>query len=108
VTVKGGPHPAPIELQQNLLRIIQEATRNAVRYSRATEIAMHIAYLKPDLIRVRMCDNGCGFDPQEVETGHFGLITMRERAKQMGAEVKISSAPGRGTEIEILVACAPA
>ena len=65
-TVRGSRRPAPAKLQQHLLRIVQEATRNAVRYSRAKEIEMHIAYLDPDSIRVQLRDDGCGFDLEQA------------------------------------------
>jgi signal transduction histidine kinase len=105
VTVHGHPRPAPVKLQQQLLRIVQEATRNAVRYSRAKEIAMEIVYLESGRIRVQMRDDGCGFDPEIAsrESGHWGLKTMRERAEQVGGELRILSAPGHGTSIEIVV-----
>jgi signal transduction histidine kinase len=66
---------------------------------------MQIAYLDSDRIRVQMRDDGCGFDPEKAsrELGHWGLIIMRERARQLGGELKISSAPGRGTELDIVV-----
>ena len=103
-TVRGSRRPAPAKLQQHLLRIVQEATRNAVRYSRAKEIEMHIAYLDTDSICVQLRDDGCGFDLEQasLESGHWGLKTMRERAQQIGAELKISSTPGHGTELEIV------
>jgi signal transduction histidine kinase len=105
MTVRGDRRPAPPKLQHHLLRIVQEATRNAVRYSNAKEIEMQIAYLDSDRIRVQMRDDGCGFDPEKAsrELGHWGLIIMRERARQLGGELKISSAPGRGTELDIVV-----
>jgi signal transduction histidine kinase len=66
---------------------------------------MDVAYLDEDRLRVWMSDDGRGFDLEEAsgQLGHWGLATMRERARQIGAELKISTAPGRGTEIEILV-----
>ena len=87
-----------------LIRIVQEATRNAVRYSRAKEIEMSIDYPDADRIRVKLRDNGCGFDPENAsrELGHWGLTTMRERAREIGAELQISSAPGQGTELHIV------
>jgi signal transduction histidine kinase len=105
VTVQGEPRPAPLELQRQLLRIVQEATRNAVRYSRAQEIAMVIAYLDSNQIRLEMRDDGCGFDPEKAarESGHWGLRTMRERAEKVGGEFKILSEPGQGTSIEVIV-----
>ena len=66
---------------------------------------MQIAYLDSDRIRLQMRDDGCGFDPEKAsrELGHWGLIIMRERARQLGGELTISSAPGRGTELDIVV-----
>lgn len=103
-TVQGDRFSAPVKLQQQLLRIIQEATRNAIRYSRANEIEMRITYLGRDSIRVQLRDDGCGFDTEQaaLKSGHWGLKTMRERANQIGAELKISSSPGHGTELEIV------
>jgi signal transduction histidine kinase len=105
MTVTGDRRPAPARLQEQLLRIVQEATRNAVRHGHATEINMDVAYLDADLIRVQMRDDGQGFDLKEAsgKLGHWGLTIMRERARKIGAELKISTAPGHGTEIEIVV-----
>jgi len=110
VSVQGHPRPAPEKLQVQLLRIVQEATRNAVRYSRAKEIAMEISYLDSDRIRLQMRDDGCGFDMEQAahESGHWGLRTMRERAEELGGELTILSAPGHGTSIEVVVPTAAA
>jgi len=103
-TVRGNPRPATATVQRHLLRIVQEATRNAVRYSRAKEIEINIVYLDTDAIRVQVRDDGCGFDLEQasLELGHWGLKTMRERALQIGGDLKISSTPGHGTELEIV------
>lgn len=103
-TVKGSRRPATPKVQQHLVKIVQEATRNAIRYSRAKEIEMHIVYLDTDSIRVQLHDDGCGFDLEQasLKSGHWGLTTMRERAQQIGAELKICSTPGHGTELEIV------
>ena len=66
---------------------------------------MDIDYLDPDVLRVQMRDDGHGFDLEEAsrKLGHWGLTTMQERVRQVGGELKISTAPGHGTQIEILV-----
>ncbi len=48
-----------------------------------------------------MADDGVGFDPGAAGAGagRFGLVGMRERALQLGAEIEIRSAPGEGTRI---------
>jgi signal transduction histidine kinase/ligand-binding sensor domain-containing protein len=105
--LNGNPRPASEKLQQQLLRIVQEALRNAVRYSRASRISLLINFLEPDVIHISMRDDGCGFDLESAsrENGHWGLKTMRERAQQIGADFRISTAPGQGTEIALVVPC---
>lgn len=105
MTVQGTPRPAPPQLLQDLLRIVQEAARNSVRYSQAKEIAMDITYLDSDRIRLQMDDDGCGFDVNEAmrKVDHWGLKTMQERARKIGGKLTIRSEPGHGTRIEIEV-----
>jgi len=94
-----------VKLQENLLRIVQEATRNAIQHGGAKQIDVRISYRNPDGMRLQICDDGCGFDLEEasLKLGHWGLATMRERAERVGADLKITSAPGRGAEIEVVV-----
>ena len=67
-----------------------------------------IGSLTPDFeyfMRMRIVDNGCGFDPQTASRapGHWGLTTMRERAHTIGAEFTLLAETGRGTQIEITI-----
>jgi signal transduction histidine kinase len=48
-------------------------------------------------------DDGIGFDPSERDGGGFGLTSMRERARALGGDLSISSAPGAGTTIEVVI-----
>jgi signal transduction histidine kinase len=109
VTVAGKRRAAPPMVREQLLRIVQEATRNAVRHGQATEINTHVAYMDADRVRVSICDDGCGFNLEEAsrKTGHCGLASMRERAEQIGGNLRISTAPGQGTEIEIIAPISP-
>jgi signal transduction histidine kinase/ligand-binding sensor domain-containing protein len=108
LTVAGKCRASSPQMREQLLRIVQEATRNAVRHGQAKEITTHVAYMDED-IRISICDDGCGFNLEEAsrKTGHCGLASMRERAEQIGANFKISTAPGRGTEIEIIAPISP-
>jgi len=54
------------------------------------------------LVRLRVTDNGCGFDTTVQDRG-FGLTAMRERAHAVGADLHIHSALGRGSEVEIAI-----
>ena len=105
IAVSGAGREASVKLQENLLRIVQEATRNAIQHGGARQIDVRISYLSPGGIRLQICDDGCGFSLEEasLKLGHWGLATMRERAERVGADLKITSAPGRGAEIEVVV-----
>jgi signal transduction histidine kinase len=54
-------------------------------------------------LRVRIEDDGSGFDPQTVDETGFGLVAMRERAAAIGAQLEIASVVGRGTSVEVRV-----
>jgi signal transduction histidine kinase len=105
VTAKGRVRPLPDTLEENLLRIAQEAMTNVVKHSQATAAEIELDY-GPKTIRLRVKDNGRGFDQKQTNgaaNGHFGLLGISERAKRLGAELQIESAPGEGTLVEILV-----
>jgi signal transduction histidine kinase len=85
------------------LRIGQEAIFNAVKHSRGSKITV-IASLTDGVVRLSVNDNGRGFDADSLdqrEHGHWGLIGMRERARGLGAELEISSVPGRGAQVVV-------
>lgn len=92
-------------LRHAALRIIREATINAVRHGHATLIAI-CGELIGEKLSFTIVDNGRGFNPSEVQgsaTGHFGLLGMRERAKSFNGIINIISAPGNGTEISVVL-----
>jgi signal transduction histidine kinase len=90
--------------RQALVRLVREAVANAVRHGEAREVWLRLAS-GPGL-RLAIEDRGHGFDPAAPvprRAGGFGLISMRERAEALGGELRITSAPGAGTEIEVVI-----
>jgi signal transduction histidine kinase len=83
-----------------LLGIVREAVTNAARHARASEIEIDLRH--SDDLRIRIRDNGMGFDPG-APRGGFGLAGMRERARAVGGDLQLSSRPGTGTEIEVVL-----
>lgn len=84
-----------------LLRVIQEALTNARRHAGPCTIRVSIGHDGRQCC-VKVSDDGCGFDPAQLEPardGHFGLAFMRERMGQIGGGVEIQSAPGAGTRV---------
>jgi len=101
--VVGKAYPLPQEVENNVLRIGQEALTNAFKYARASEIRVELVYETTQFI-LRIKDNGQGFeiDSFSVENG-FGLMGMTERADRIGAKLTIQSQPGRGTEVVVSI-----
>jgi signal transduction histidine kinase len=93
--------PPPL-IEDNLFRIGQEALTNAIKHSNASEVRIRLEIL-PTGASLSISDDGDGFDPSEVQPGHFGLLGMRERASRLGGQLKISSSPGAGSTILVEV-----
>jgi signal transduction histidine kinase len=91
----------PPAWQNALPRILREATFNAVRHGKARTIT--ITLRDADGIWLRIADDGQGFDVSHPSRNGFGLTTMRERTEALGGEFKLSSEPGVGTTVEVLL-----
>jgi signal transduction histidine kinase len=101
VEVNGTFRPLPRLVEDNLLRIGQEAVNNAVKHAKAQKIFVNLVF---DARRVQLSvrDDGRGFDNHAVgngQAGHFGFVGMRERAEQIGGTLSIHSTEGAGTEV---------
>jgi signal transduction histidine kinase len=105
----GDIRPLPVRLENHLLGIGTEAMTNAVKHGRADAIEVELDYRAKDVV-LRIKDNGTGFDTTHVlaQTNRcFGLIGMRERARELCGEIRIASRPGEGAEILVTVPFAP-
>jgi len=105
VVVDGASKPLRSVIRDDIYGIGREALVNAFRHSRARSIDVQLEYA-PNQLRVVVRDDGCGIDPELLETGrdgHWGLSGMRERAERIGAKLKVLSCTGGGTEVELRV-----
>jgi two-component system NarL family sensor kinase len=101
--IKGVVYALPTEVENNLLRIGQEALTNAIRHANADEIRVELVY-DGDQFCLRVKDNGQGFGVGSFPSSDgFGLLGMSERAERIGAQLTIGSQPGQGTEIIVTV-----
>lgn len=99
LTVEGGDD-LPADVHVAVYRIAQEALNNVARHARAEHA--HVELLAgPELVRLRVADDGRGFEQRPFGPTHLGLRSLRERAAEVGAELHIASAPGRGTEVVV-------
>jgi signal transduction histidine kinase len=99
----GAPAGLPVDVEYNLLRIASEALSNAVRHSGARTIEVDLDCPNGRLV-LRVKDDGVGFDGEPAAgayAGHYGLVGMRERAAQVGAELELQSKRGRGTVVTV-------
>jgi PAS domain S-box-containing protein len=92
----------PSELRTILFRVGQEALANARKHADAVAVEVR---LSSDLSgwRMEIADDGRGFEPSTVieDPMHMGLASMRERAEMGGGTLRIVSAPGEGTTVEV-------
>jgi two-component system NarL family sensor kinase len=98
----GADDGLPPAVQSGLYRIAQQALANAVRHARAETIVVRLTR-DLDGVRLRIEDDGIGFDPAAVPSDRFGLVGMRERARLLGGTLVVESAPDAGTVIDVLV-----
>jgi signal transduction histidine kinase len=102
---RGDPARLAPKVDEQLLRIGQEAISNAVRHAQATVVRTELEF-ESDVVRLRVVDDGCGFDRASVDREpeqHLGLKSMEARASRIGARFCIVSRPGAGTTIEATV-----
>ncbi len=84
-----------------LYRIIQESLNNIVKHAGATQVGIAMTY-DADVLHISIRDNGTGFDMQHTGKG-VGILNMEHRSKLIACDLSISSRPGEGTLIDIIV-----
>lgn len=107
-----GQGPLPTDVKIALYRITQEALNNVVKHAGAAHVTVHLCYscsqdMDPELpagliVLLIVRDDGCGFDPTQIQPDHLGLGIMQERAEAIGASLTIDSHLGEGTQITVL------
>lgn len=96
----GYGQPLDPDVQIQVLHVLQEALSNVRKHAGATVVSVEVDSLPH--WRFAISDNGRGYDPQAVladAQAHVGLQIMRERAAQIGGTLRITSQPGRGTQV---------
>jgi signal transduction histidine kinase len=103
--VRGTYRAAPPAIEDQLLRVSQEAVNNAVHHAGASTIDVTLGY-DTRAVQLSVDDDGCGFthDPAAfVHGGHFGLKGMQERAAEIGGVLRVDTQPAKGTRISLRV-----
>lgn len=91
-----GYQPQPLEVEKEMFRIAQEALNNAIKHSEAERIDVTVS----DAC-IAVADNGRGFDPDDplIRTRRLGITSMEERTRELGGELRVESAVGKGTRV---------
>jgi signal transduction histidine kinase len=103
--VAGSVRDLPPALEDDLLRVCQEAVSNSIKHAQANQIKVFLKYERRH-VQLRIDDDGCGFDVNAIEAatnGHFGLVGMQERAKKAGGKLNLNSRVGAGTQVMVEV-----
>lgn len=90
-----GEPDLPADAKLALYRIAQEATNNAAKHARASNVSLSLAS-DAGATTLEIIDNGRGFDPAGIFAGRLGLKSMQERAEQIGATWEVESEAGSG------------
>jgi signal transduction histidine kinase len=104
-SVVGTPRQHSPRIDNELLRIGQEAIVNATRHAKPSRIQLEIRFEK-DAVVLRVSDDGHGFEYSSSKADfeqHYGLTTMRERAEGIGGQFSVVSTAHTGTVVETVV-----
>lgn len=94
------PFEAPLQVQEALYRVAQEAMHNTVKHARARRLTVRLSQ-ENENATLEICDDGVGFDPSGPFPGHLGHRSMRERTTALRGTLSIESTPGTGTCIRV-------
>lgn len=106
--VSGNPIRLPGLVETGMFRVAQEALTNVVRHAQVGEVRVDLTY-EGHRVLLRVSDFGCGFRPDEKFRAPrgWGLAGMRERVESLAGELRLTSTPGEGTTIEVVVPVDP-
>lgn len=95
----GGERRYNSSLEVAVFRIIQEALNNVAKHAQASKVEM-VLETQPNVVSAVVRDNGRGFEAEEAPgENSFGIRGMKERAALLKGEIRINTAPGKGTEV---------
>lgn len=96
------PSPLPADVTLCVYRIVQEALQNAMKYSHAQSVTVHLCGDRAGLA-LTIADDGVGFDVAKGWGRGLGLVSMSERLEAIGGSLAVRSAPGTGTRLDARV-----
>jgi signal transduction histidine kinase len=96
-----GRHTLAADVQVALYRVAQEALNNVVKHADARHVDVQLRR-NGRRVELRVTDDGCGFTPESIPAGHFGVSMMHERVQAIGGTLALRSTPGHGTTLTVV------
>ncbi len=102
------PHEFLVSSQtrHNITMVVKEAINNVIKHARVAEVVMNVTW-QGNVLDIRIEDNGCGFEAQNGQDGHYGLNNMKLRMQKLGGHCSIESKPGAGTVVHVQMTIKP-
>jgi signal transduction histidine kinase len=88
-------------IELNLFRIVQELSNNTLKYAQASKVDINLLKSEEGIVTLRYHDNGRGFNPADEQGKGLGMKNLENRAKIIGGNWKIKTAPGQGFEATV-------
>jgi signal transduction histidine kinase len=101
VTCEGDWPALSEQVKLAFYRVAQEALMNAANYAAARQMSLRLRRRRTGTLVLEVEDDGRGFDVRAIPSGHRGIAMMRERARAIGATLRIKSLLGKGTAVII-------
>jgi signal transduction histidine kinase len=98
--MEGTPLAISEPVAHDLLMTAREAVYNAMLHGHPAHVSVALTYKSRELF-LNLDDDGCGFNPGEMDSHHFGLKGMKERVERSGGKFHLTTALGNGVHIEV-------
>lgn len=89
-------------IMETVVRNVAEGLTNIGRHAHAQKVTVSVS-MEADVLLVTVQDDGQGFDPVGIPSGHYGLLGIRERIRLLGGKLEIWSKSGEGTRLEMRI-----
>ncbi len=96
------PKEIPISVHEHARRTVAEGLTNIARHAQANNVWLKLGE-SDGILEIALRDDGVGFDPSVEMGGHYGLVGLRERARLAGGSLELTSEPGVGTTLTLIL-----
>jgi len=92
----------PDLVKETIARVLTESLTNIVNHAHAQQVSVKIGEQDQQLM-LSIQDDGVGFDPGAIPSGHYGILGIQERVRLAHGSVEIQSENGKGTLLKVQI-----